>query len=212
MHMCNEIVAEFLNSDIERRPGPAGPVRKRKTMRQMLDHGEAPALACMIVPHAGNQMSDVWIGLMAHHRKERKLFPRHVGKKVVLELGQRVGKTKWRGAMSTVDVLHLLGKRDQPFQIGAVGLVITLQNMSDKLVCSIRSLASCGKLQRLKPIEQISGLYAGIRGRLRKRYIATTAKSDIVLSEEFRGTGKLARNHSDGCVQCVFGQCALLGA
>lgn len=181
-------------------------------MRQMLDQGEAPAFACMIVPHAGNQMPDVRIGLMAHHRKERKLFARHVGKKVVLELGQRVSKTEWRGAMSTVDVLHLLGKRDQPIQIGAVRLVITLQNMSDKLACSIRSLASCGKLQRLKPGEQISGLDTGIRSRLRKRYIATTTKSDTVLPEEFRGTGKLARNHSDGCVQRVFVQFALLGA
>lgn len=138
-------------------------------MRQMLYHSEAPAFACMIVPHAGNQMFDIGIGLMAHHRKESELFPRHVRKKVILEIDQRVCKTQWHGAMRTVDVLHLLRKRDQPFQIGAVRLVITLQNMGDKLARTIRGVAPCGKLQRLKPCKQVTGLYAGIRSRFRKR-------------------------------------------
>lgn len=181
-------------------------------MRQMLDHREAPAFACMIVPHAGNQVPDVRIGLMAHHGKERELFARHMGKKVLLELDQRVSQAEWRGAMRAVDVLHLLRKRDQPFQIGAVRLVITLQNMRDKLAGRIRSFTSCSKLQRLKPGEQMSGLYAGIRSRLRKRYVAATTKSDTGLPEEFRGAGKLARNRSNGGVQSILGQCALPGA
>ncbi len=127
-------------------------------MRQMLYQGEAPAFACMIVPHAGNQMFEIRIRLMAHHRKERELFPRHVGKKVILEINQRVCKAQRRGAMRTVDVLHLLRKRDQPFQIGAVRLVITLENMSDKLARTIRCVASRGKLKPLKPRQQIGGL------------------------------------------------------
>lgn len=212
MHMRDEIIAEFLDTDIERRPGPARTVRKRKSMRQMLYHGEAPAFACMIVPHAGNQMFDIRIGLMAHHRKESELFSCHVGKKVILEVDQRVCKTQWRGVMRTVDVLHLLRKRDQPFQIGTVRLVITFQNVSDEFARTIRGVAPCGKLQRLKPCKQISGLYAGIRSRFCKRYVAATAKSDTVLPEQFGSTGKLARNHSDGGVQFVLGQCALLDA
>ncbi len=181
-------------------------------MRQMLDHGEAPAFARMIVSHAGNQMFDIRIGFMAHHRKERELFPRHVGKKVILEVDQGVCKAQWRRAMRAVDVLHLLRKRDQPFQVGAVRLVITLQNMSDKLARTVRGVAPCGKLQRLEPCKQISGLHADIRSRFRKRYVAATAKSDTVLPEEFCSTRKLARNHSDGGVQFVLGQCALLDA
>lgn len=181
-------------------------------MRQMLDRREASAFARVIVSHAGDQVFDIRIRPVAHHRKESELLPSHVGEKVILKVDQRLCKPQGRGAMRAVNVLYLLGKRDQPFQIVAVRLVISLKNVCDKLAGAIRSVAPCCKLERLKTSKKIIRFYAGICCRIRKRHVAATAKADTLLPEKFGSARKFACDHSDRGVQVIFSQCALLDA
>lgn len=148
----------------------------------------------MIVSHSAYQVLDIGVRLVAHHRKEGEFLAGHVGDQLVLKVDKRLRKAHRRAAMGGVNVFHFLRKRDQPFEVVSVCLVISLQNMSDKLVGAVRRIAPCGLLECPKAVKQVARHNSGIGRRITKRDIAIAAKTDSMLSEEFGCTRKFACN------------------
>lgn len=86
--------------------------------------------------------------------------------------------------MVAMDHFDPLGQRDQPFQLGPVGLVVAGQDMIDQRAGFLRRVLGSGVDQALQAGGQIGQRQARLVGGLGEAGLAAAAEADAMAAED----------------------------
>ena len=90
MHVRYDIVGEFPQSGIERRPGAAGTLGQRHAMGGMLDILKKPGRIPVLVAHPGDRLRDACIRALPHPGEDDLFLAPHMIFQVFLQRDQRL--------------------------------------------------------------------------------------------------------------------------
>ncbi len=105
-------------------------------------------------------------------------------------------QAKRRALMVAVNPFDLLRQRYQPFQFGAVGVMIAAQYMVNQRRGGVGRIVACRSDQRLQICHECFGQQTGLQRRFAQRDIAAAAKTDAFAAEQFRRSGQVCGNRA----------------